>query len=354
MTSLAFAGAGHITVVHGLAARSVDGLTITGSRRGRRRRRRERAGQVGATACRYEDLPAGADVVLVATPPARHAADALQAIGAGARAIVEKPLATTLAEADALVTASAAAGHALGYAENLAFAPIIVAAIGQAGELGPLRHLEVRAMQGRPDWGGFLEAEWGGGALFDLGVHPLAVALLLARADDRAGGEVVSVRAELWGADDIEVDEAARMSITFASGLVATVEASWAADQPVWDLQAASDTGVVRAEMLPYLQLERDGEPVPLPPLPAGADVPQVHQFGYVAQLQDLLADFAAGREPIMSAEFGREVLELVCAAYASAGRGGEPVTLPFEGPRDRTPHQLWTDSGSTDATHGE
>jgi len=235
MTSLAFAGAGRITMVHGLAVREVDGLTVTRVASRTPATAQERAGQVGATACRYEDLPGGADVVLVATPPSRHAADALQAIRGGAEVIVEKPLATTLAEADALVEASAAAGHALGYAENLAFAPIIVAAVARAAELGPLRHVEVRALQGRPDWGGFLQAEWGGGALFDLGVHPIAVALLLARADDPAAGRVVSVHAELTGADDIDVDEAARMSITFASGLVATVEASWASDQQLWD-----------------------------------------------------------------------------------------------------------------------
>ncbi|MGZ4758896.1 MAG: Gfo/Idh/MocA family protein [Acidimicrobiales bacterium] len=294
MTSLAFAGAGRITVVHGLAARAVDGLAVTRVASRSPATAQERAGQVGATACRYEDLPAGADVVLVATPPARHAADALQAIGAGAKVIVEKPLATTLAQADALVEASAGAGHALGYAENLAFAPIVVAAVALAGELGPLRHVEVSALQGRPDWGGFLEAAWGGGALFDLGVHPIAVALLLARAHDGGrpdgGGRVVSVRAEL----------------------------------------------------VPHLLLERDGEPVALPPLPAGADIPQIHQFGYVAQLEDLLRDFAHGREPVMSAAFGREVLELVCAAYASAGRGGQEVPLPFDGPRDRTPLELW------------
>jgi predicted dehydrogenase len=350
VTTVAFAGAGRITVVHGLAVRAIDGVEVTHVASRSTATADERAGQIKATACRYEDLPAGADVVLVATPPGRHAADALQAMAAGAKVIVEKPLAATLQQADALVAASDANGHALGYAENLAFAPVIVAALGQAAELGALRHVEVRALQGRPDWGGFLQADWGGGVLFDLGVHPLAVALLVARAaagdadGSAAGGRVVSVRAELTGADDIDVDERARMWVTFASGLVATVEASWASDQAVWDLQAASDTGVVRAELIPNLALERDGEPLPLPPLPSGADIPQVHQFGYVVQLQELLADFAAGREPLVGARFGREVLELVCAAYASAGRGGQPVLLPFDGPRDRTPLQLWRD----------
>ena len=351
MTALAFAGAGRITVVHGLAAREVDGVTVTRVASRTEATAAERAKQIGARVCRYDELPAGADVVLVATPPSRHAADALQAMAAGAKVIVEKPIATTLADADALVAASSAAGHALGYGENLAFAPIILAAEALTADLGPLRHLEVRALQARPDWGGFLDAEWGGGVLFDLGVHPLAVALLLARAAD--SGPAVSVRAELSGADDIAVDDQARAWVTFASGLVATVEASWASDQPSWDLQAASDTGVVRAELIPHLLLERNGEPVAVPSStvgsPAGArgeaPLPQLQQFGYVAQLRELLADFADGREPQMGAEFGRQVLEIVCAAYASAGAAGDPVPLPFAGSRDLTPLQLWRGS---------
>ena len=102
-------------------------------------------------------------MVVVATPPARHASDALAALAAGAAVIVEKPLATTLAEADALVEAAAADGDRLGYAENLAFAPIVIRAVSMVRTLGPLRHVDARMLQGRPDWGDFLTEDWGGG-----------------------------------------------------------------------------------------------------------------------------------------------------------------------------------------------
>ena len=65
---------------------------------------------------------------------------------------------------------------------------MIERALALTADLGPIEHLEVRALQGRPDWGDFLTAGWGGGVLFDLGVHPLAVALLAAApADGRRG-----------------------------------------------------------------------------------------------------------------------------------------------------------------------
>ena len=43
-----------------------------------------------------------------------------------------------------------------------------------------------------------------------------------------------------------------------------------------------------------------------------------------------------------MSAAFGREVLQVVLAGYERAGLEGNSVPLPFSGPRDRTPLELW------------
>jgi predicted dehydrogenase len=67
-----------------------------------------------------------------------------------------------------------------------------------------------------------------------------------------------------------------------------------------------------------------------------------LQHFGYTAQLRALVDDISRGDEPLMSAGFGREVLQVVLAAYQSAGRDTERVALPFTGPRDRTPLQLW------------
>ena len=154
------------------------------------------------------------------------------------------------------------------------------------------------------------------------------------------------MQARLEGSDDIEVDDYAAVELTFDTGLVAQVVSSWRESSPQWDLQAASDDGVVRAELLPALLLEHDGRPVALPDLPAAIEIPQIEQFGYRGQAETFLRDFAAGRPPAMGVAFGREVLDVVCAAYASAGRGGAAVAVPFTGPRDRTPLELWRAGG--------
>jgi predicted dehydrogenase len=331
VTRIAFAGAGRIAVVHALAAQAL-GMPVTAVASRRAENAAKRAQELRARPVTYDELPAGADLVVVATPPARHAADALAAHRAGAAVLLEKPMCTTLAEADALV---AEGGGRVVYAENLAFAPVVEHAVAQIAAIGPLEHLEVRSLQGRPDWGDFLTAAWGGGVLFDLGVHPLAVALLAA-----APAAVVEVRAHLQGADDIDVDEYAEVELRFDNELSARVVASWREPSPVWDLQAASATGVVRAELIPAISLERDGEAVALPS-PREGVIPELDAFGYIRQLE-VASRVAEGDTTFMDADFGRLVLDVVCAAYASARRDGASEPVPFRGPRDRTPLELW------------
>ena len=338
MTGVALCGAGWISEAHAAAAR-IAGFEIVAVASRTPARATEQAARYGARAVAYDELPAGADVVVVATPPVAHAADALRLLETGAAVLLEKPLCRTLGEADAIVAAAAAHGERLLYAENLVHAPAVIEMIGRARRLGDLTHLEARTIQALPTWGGFTTDEWGGGALFDLGVHPLALTMLLASA--AGAGRPTSVSAQLRGGDGHGTDEHAEVAVHFRTGLRARVVASWqGGPDTVWDVQAASPTGVLRLELLPQVLLEHDGATVVLP-TPTAA-IPAVEQFGYLGQLRALVGDVAARRRPVMSAAFGREVLDVVCAAYASAGMGGEQVALPFAGRRDATPLELW------------
>lgn len=342
MTDWALAGAGWISAIHGLAVRALPGGRVVAVASRTEASAVGRVAETGGQVVAYEDLPAGADIVIVATPPGRHATDALRAMAAGAAVVVEKPLCATLEDADRLVRV-VEAGGVLTYAENLLFSDATATALSEVATLGPLRHLTARTLQPRPTWGDFTERHWGGGVLFDLGVHPLALVL---RA---AGAAPVGVRARLEASADIAVDDLAEVTLRFDSGLLATVEASWRHRSPTWDLQAASDSGAVRFELLPAVLLERNGEPVALPPLPdrdpEGTGLgppPQLDQYGYVEQLRDAEAAWRAGRSSTISdVHLGRQLLEIVCAASVAA-RTGDEVPLPYDGPRDRTPVELW------------
>ncbi len=334
---MALCGAGMISSAHAIAA-ATAGFPIVAVASRHRENAETRARELGAIACEYAELPAGADVVVVATPPSRHHDDTVRLLRAGAAVVLEKPLTRTLAEADSVVATAQMFAMRVGYAENLAYAPVVRAMLDIVDTIGPLTHIEVRTITPLPAWGNFTTDEWGGGVLFDLGAHPLAVALLLARP-----ATVTSVSAKLTGSPTGAhgTDEHAEVTLAFDTGLRATVVASWQGGPlPIWDAQAAGPDGVVRAEIMPETSLERNGEPVALPPVTC--ELPEIERFGYLDQLTSFADDFAAARRPFMDVEFGRLVLDVTCAAYASAANGGSPQAVPFTGRRDLTPLEIW------------
>jgi predicted dehydrogenase len=342
--TVSLAGAGHIAAVHALAASEL-GLRVTHVASRTTARAAELATELGARTCALTQLPAGAGLVVVATPPPWHAAPAMAALQGGATVLVEKPFTATLADADRLVDAEAAGARVL-YGENLLHAPVFATAAAHIGTLGALHHLEARLLMPRPDWGETVTGRWGGGALFDVGSHPLGLVLAAVGPHDPP----VSVSARLQRRPGDRVDDHGEAEVTFASGVRATVVASWRHETRVRDLQAASATGVVRAELLPDRSLEVDGARVGLPEVPADPTHVRLQEFGFLAQLGAaavLAGDTgpaAAGpaRKVRPGAAFGRQVLEVLCAAYASAGAGGAVVPLPFTGDRRRTPLEHW------------
>ncbi len=332
---VALCGAGMIAGIHTLAAHELAYPVVAVASRNPLRAGR-RASDWGCSALTFEQLPGGADIVIVATPPAQHCDHAVYALERGAAVIVEKPFVTTLDDADRLVTVAERHGQRLLYAENLIFAPAVQSLLSLIADCGPLTHVSIRTVQSAPTWGGFLEPAWGGGVLFDLGVHPLALAVLIGR---RCGaGEIVAIRARLSGES---TDTDAQVTVTYASGLSATLHVSWeGGDTANWDVQVASDTAVLRLELLPTVTLERNGEPVPLAPV--SAIHPFIEQLGYIAQLRLAATAFSRSIAPPVDAQFGRWLMEIVCAAYVSASQEALSVAVPSKCDRHKTPWQLW------------
>lgn len=333
--SIALCGAGMISHAHAAAAHHL-GFPIGAVASRDPTRRTQRATEVRARAVDYRELPAGCDMVIVATPPALHFDHVVHSLERGAAVVVEKPLVTTLNEADRLVGIAQRHGQRILYAENLAYAPAFRRWISEIATIGDLQHLSLRMEQGAPSWGDFLEPHWGGGVLFDLGVHPIALAVLTARA--AGSGEVVSVSAHLSGD---RTDEHAHVTMSTTHGLDVDLTVSWrGGETPHWTMQAASTSAALMLELLPDVILERNGEPVAVR---APATVPpMIDALGYVDQLRAFSADLEDRVTPWMSVEFGRWVLEIVCACYVSAHHDGQVIPVPSGCDRSLTPLQLW------------
>jgi predicted dehydrogenase len=112
------------------------------------------------------------DVVLVLTSMTVHGSLASAALRAGKHVLVEKPMATSLEEAAALMQLAAGSPGHLICAPHILLSPTFraVAAHVENGDIGQLLLARARYGWSGPDWGRWFY-ERGGGALFDLGVY---------------------------------------------------------------------------------------------------------------------------------------------------------------------------------------
>lgn len=334
-STVALCGAGMISHVHAAAARNLGMNVVAVASRSDETRSR-RAADLAARSVPYDSLPAGADLVIVATPPSLHFDHVVHSLERGSCVVVEKPMVVTLNEADRLATIASRHANRVLYAENLAYAPAFRRWISQIADIGPLHHLSARMEQGPPTWGDFLTPQWGGGVLFDLGVHPIALLVLSGRAS--GAGEVMSVTARLEGDT---TDEFADVTMRFANGSAARLVVSWrGSTTPHWSFQAASDSATLTLELMPDVLLERNGTPIPISR--PRTDPPMLESLGYVDQLRAFRDDISTMSTPWMNVEFGRWIMEIVCASYVSAGRDGDEIAVPSGCDRMLTPWQLW------------
>jgi predicted dehydrogenase len=320
--------------VHGSACQSL-GWPIVGVASRQAERARTLAKALNTSAVSYDDVLGErlAEIVIVTTPPACHSVDTKRLLDIGYHVVVESPLSCTLADADQLIEAEQQAGRPVLYSEHLTAAPAIGGLLSRVAGMGHVTHLSARAIRRAPTWRSSNINEWGGGVLFDLGVHPIA--LLLRTADVAGLGAPSSVTGTMAPA-------AATAQVHFESGTVARLTVGWQPDvEPSGDLQVSSAQAVLRVDLYPTPTLESNGDPVRLDSEPS-SPATFLDDYGYAPQLRRFWGDIRMGRPVPTTTDFGRRVLEIVAAAHWSAGAGATDVPLPFQGSRTMSPIELW------------
>jgi len=165
----------------------------------------------------YADLDAmagdpGIDAIYIATPNTAHADQALQVIAHGKPVLVEKPLATSVADAERI--ASAAANRSCFAMEGMwtRFLPAVRAAkrlIGD-GAIGTITRIEADLSYYHDEDldDRFFNAALGGGSALDLGVYPLSLTLHLLGKPQETSGR--------WYASKSGVDVRSEFDLQFA------------------------------------------------------------------------------------------------------------------------------------------
>lgn len=133
-------GSKHVRVLTGLLGVN---LTVIESRRDRLHEAVSSFPTVRAASC-LEEVQNELDAVVVATPPRSHGAIALQALRAGLHTMVEKPLATSVAEAEAIVEAADASGQTLMVGHTFEYNAAVwkLKEIVSSGELGRILYVD--------------------------------------------------------------------------------------------------------------------------------------------------------------------------------------------------------------------
>jgi predicted dehydrogenase len=244
----------------------------------------------------YREVVGQVDAVTIAVPTERHLEIALPLLQAGLPVLVEKPMARSLAEADAMIAAAKEAGVPLGVGHTERFNPAVA-------ESRPLladpRFIEVHRL------GTFPERSLDIDVVFDLMIHDLDVLLSLVTSDvesiEAVGVPVLTERVDI-----------ANARLRFANGCIANLTASRISRDRVRRIRFFQHSAYLSidytAQKIEVWRLvKKDGA---MPSIQGGA-VEVVQEEPLKRELVDFIDAARTGRAPAVPGEDGRRALEL-------------------------------------------
>ena len=298
---------------------------------------------------------AGVQALCICTPHPNHAAPAIAAARAGVHVLVEKPMAASLADCDAMMAAARAGGAVLGVVSQRRFYPpcqrirraldaglLEKPLLGTAVILGWRDEAYYRSDPWRGTW-----AEEGGGVLVNQSPHQLDLLLWYM-------GEVAEVFG-YWGNLNhpyIEVDDTAVAVLRFKNGALGNIVASNSQNPAIHArISVHGSNGA-------SVGVQTDGGAMFVPGLTAITEPPfndlwtipgEDHlqpqwkeadallfrsvdpmMYFHRLQIQDFLQAVLTGRPPAVTADDGRRTVELFTAIYRSARSAG-PMPVPLK-----------------------
>jgi UDP-N-acetyl-2-amino-2-deoxyglucuronate dehydrogenase len=291
----------------------------------------------------YHDLLAHpeVDLVSVTTWPAAHAEAVIAAAEAAKHIMCEKPIATTLEEADAMVAAAERAGvkFAMGYQTRFGNNWQTVKKLLDDGTIGRIQSINIVSCAPSAHYTPWFlrKTQAGGGVLMDWGsytayminwlmgpVESVYGAYAQFREDSYAGGALVP---------DADVEDTVAATLRFRSGALGTWYTTWAAvarhgytsidgsHGSILMRSGAGDGPSVFTSRFDEPDYLRGWRQLQMTELPLG----ELH-FRKLADLVDAVLD---DTEPAITGADGRDAIELVMAIYRSAA-AGQPVSFPL------------------------
>ncbi len=267
-------------------------------------------------------LDEGLDGVIICSENARHRALVALAAGQTKHILCENPLATTLADAQAILDCCTQYDTKLEIAFPVRFSPPIqnLKTMLDAQKLGRIFSAKCTNHGSMPG-GWFTDKNLaGGGAVIDHTGHVIDLLRWFWQT------EVTEVYAEVGHSllhPGLGIDDVGLLSFSLANGIYGTLDTSWSRPKsyPTWGdvkIEVLGEFGLIQVDTFRQdlaLSSEQTGK-TSWVPWGSNADL------GLIKNFVDLIQ---SGREPFISGEVGLRTLEVALAAYESA-QTGKPV----------------------------
>ena len=284
-----------------------------------------------------EDL----DAVSICTPHYLHAPMTIAAAVYGKHVLVEKPMATSLIEADEMINACREAGVKLGviFQSRFAEGPRRIKRLLEEGKLGRIVMAEAIVKWFRSDtkyyhadkWAECWRGKWsteGGGALINQAIHTIDLFQWFLGDIDHLYG--------LYGTytHTINVEDVAVAVLKFKNGALGVLEGTVSMPKEFQETKITilGSKGYVVLEDRKIKVLKIEGEEVKAKEeKEAGIkETLKVQPNLHALQIKDFVDSIIENREPLVNGEEGRKSLEIIQAIYMSS-RTGQPVKFPVK-----------------------
>lgn len=279
------------------------------------------------------------ELVAIATESGKHAAIALDCIAAGCNVIIEKPIALSIADADAIIKAGhekgvvVCANHQNRFNKSVQY----IRKALEEGRFGKLSHgaAHIRWNRGK---GYYEQAPWrgtwaqDGGCLMNQCIHNIDL-LRWMMGDDVE--EVMAYTAQQQH-PYLEAEDLGMAIVKFSNGSYGLIEGTTNVYPRNLEetLYIFGQNGTVKAGGTSDNIIEAwafaDGKDDPEYVMRTyGENPPNVYGFGHTPLYADVIDAIQTGRQPYITGEAGKRALEMILAIYKSAAEG-RPVKLPL------------------------
>ncbi|MDA1137393.1 MAG: Gfo/Idh/MocA family oxidoreductase [Planctomycetota bacterium] len=290
------------------------------------------------------------DMIVLGLPNDLHCQATVDAAAAGKHVVCEKPMCMNLAEADRMIGACEQSNVKLMYAEELCFAPkyVRLKQLLDEGALGDPTLIKQSEKHSGPHAPHFWDVKRsGGGVCMDMGCHAIEFFRWLLNKQ-----KIRSVYAHMSTsihADKTRGDDNGIIILEFENGCTAVAEESWTKLGGMDDrAEIQGSKGVAYANLLQgnsiltYSEagygyaVEKSGGTVGW----SFTMYEEIWNYGFPQEFAHFVDCVKNDKEPIETGHDGREVLEVLFAAYKSAGCG-QKIELPFHTDAAK-PFDLW------------